>query len=359
MTGRLRRWTSILHIRGRHRIGFKVRPCSRCVCRLLDACSQSGNFPRRASGWPVGPSLLLCCCCFRWASTAEPRAKRPRSPQPLRDKLLTAPWPKRTQKNGDWTLSGGAWSRSAATLTRSWSWWVGVMECVNTTVATVGLFWLDNTFLWTLHRLIWTSLLENERLSFSISQRTWIPSDNAIFSYLLSQSSQSTFRVPGPGQHHIWLKCGLWVLVCGNVAISDVLFRYPQDNLPFLAQATRCRSLTDVGRTSLVCLFQRGCDETQAKKKKKSFFFSFHLCSRWSVIGQMDMGIPAMTKCCNQLDMCYDTCGSNKYRCDSKFRWCLHSICSDLKKSLGFVSKVEGRFDFNLFLVDISQKNNE
>lgn len=58
---------------------------------------------------------------------------------------------------------------------------------------------------------------------------------------------------------------------------------------------------------------------------------------------QMDMGIPAMTKCCNQLDMCYDTCGSNKYRCDSKFRWCLHSICSDLKKSLGFVSKVEGQ----------------
>ncbi|XP_072532950.1 group XIIB secretory phospholipase A2-like protein isoform X3 [Salminus brasiliensis] len=55
----------------------------------------------------------------------------------------------------------------------------------------------------------------------------------------------------------------------------------------------------------------------------------------------IDMGIPAMTKCCNQLDICYDTCGSNKYRCDTKFRWCLHGICSDLKKSLGFVSKVE------------------
>ncbi|XP_060727813.1 group XIIB secretory phospholipase A2-like protein isoform X2 [Tachysurus vachellii] len=61
-----------------------------------------------------------------------------------------------------------------------------------------------------------------------------------------------------------------------------------------------------------------------------------------SLLGfQLDMGIPAMTKCCNQLDMCYDTCGSNKYRCDTKFRWCLHSICGDLKKSLGFVSKVE------------------
>lgn len=58
---------------------------------------------------------------------------------------------------------------------------------------------------------------------------------------------------------------------------------------------------------------------------------------------QLDLGIPAMTKCCNQLDVCYDTCGANKYRCDAKFRWCLHSICSDLKRSLGFVSKVEGR----------------
>ncbi|XP_045052133.1 group XIIB secretory phospholipase A2-like protein isoform X3 [Desmodus rotundus] len=55
----------------------------------------------------------------------------------------------------------------------------------------------------------------------------------------------------------------------------------------------------------------------------------------------MDLGIPAMTKCCNQLDVCYDTCGANKYRCDAKFRWCLHSICSDLKRSLGFVSNVE------------------
>ncbi|XP_048125024.1 group XIIB secretory phospholipase A2-like protein isoform X2 [Alosa alosa] len=61
-----------------------------------------------------------------------------------------------------------------------------------------------------------------------------------------------------------------------------------------------------------------------------------------SLLGfEFDLGIPAMTKCCNQLDVCYDTCSSNKNRCDSKFRWCLHGICSELKKSLGFVSKVE------------------
>ncbi|XP_070833153.1 group XIIB secretory phospholipase A2-like protein [Chaetodon trifascialis] len=55
----------------------------------------------------------------------------------------------------------------------------------------------------------------------------------------------------------------------------------------------------------------------------------------------LDLGIPAMTKCCNQLDVCYDTCGTSKYDCDSKFRSCLHGICSDLNKSLGFVSKVQ------------------
>uniref|UniRef100_A0A3Q3EBU6 Phospholipase A2, group XIIB n=1 Tax=Labrus bergylta TaxID=56723 RepID=A0A3Q3EBU6_9LABR len=55
----------------------------------------------------------------------------------------------------------------------------------------------------------------------------------------------------------------------------------------------------------------------------------------------LDMGIPAMTKCCDQLDMCYDTCGASKYDCDTKFRSCLHDICSDVNKSLGFVSKVE------------------
>nr|XP_041572967.1 group XIIB secretory phospholipase A2-like protein isoform X2 [Taeniopygia guttata] len=66
-------------------------------------------------------------------------------------------------------------------------------------------------------------------------------------------------------------------------------------------------------------------------------------CSSHFLGLKLDLGIPAMTKCCNQLDICYDTCGANKYRCDAKFRWCLHSICSDLKRSLGFVSKVQGR----------------
>ncbi|XP_033956959.1 group XIIB secretory phospholipase A2-like protein isoform X2 [Pseudochaenichthys georgianus] len=64
-------------------------------------------------------------------------------------------------------------------------------------------------------------------------------------------------------------------------------------------------------------------------------------CSSSLVGFQLDMGIPAMTKCCDMLDMCYDTCGVSKNDCDSEFRLCVHGICSDLRKSLGFVSKVK------------------
>ncbi|XP_046885284.1 group XIIB secretory phospholipase A2-like protein [Hypomesus transpacificus] len=64
-------------------------------------------------------------------------------------------------------------------------------------------------------------------------------------------------------------------------------------------------------------------------------------CSN-SILGfQLDLGIPAMTRCCDQLDSCYDSCGSSKAHCDSKFRWCVHAICTDLKRSLGFVSQVQ------------------
>ncbi|XP_061546249.1 group XIIB secretory phospholipase A2-like protein [Phycodurus eques] len=64
-------------------------------------------------------------------------------------------------------------------------------------------------------------------------------------------------------------------------------------------------------------------------------------CSSSMVGFQLDLGIPAISECCNQLDVCYDNCGIDKYDCDTKFRSCLHNICSDLKRSLGFVSKVQ------------------
>ncbi|KAG7238175.1 hypothetical protein INR49_031159, partial [Caranx melampygus] len=57
---------------------------------------------------------------------------------------------------------------------------------------------------------------------------------------------------------------------CANTAVDMV------SSSPLHALASRCLNLMDAAPTSLA-----------------------------SIPG-MDMGIPAMTKCCNQLDMCYD-----------------------------------------------------
>lgn len=329
------------------------------------ASSQSGKSCERASGWPAGPSSLPCCCC-RPPSTVELSAKRPRSPQPLRAELPTGPRLRTTQTSGGWTPSGGAWSPLAATLTRCWSWWAGVMECANTAAATVEI-----SLLWALQCPKWCQVFWKMKDFYSWPQRRtlWILSH--ICYHVgdgLTQSSQSTFRVPAPLQHHPGTKRALWVSNLGVVwspggVEAAALWEY----LMFccaIHRKTSCSSPWLPGARAwwmqLLLLWsacsRRGTIKHKLKKIKSSGFFSLNHCWRWLLMGQMDMGIPAMTKCCNQLDMCYDTCGSNKYRCDSKFRWCLHSICSDLKKSLGFVSKVEGRFSVNLFILNTSQK---
>lgn len=56
---------------------------------------------------------------------------------------------------------------------------------------------------------------------------------------------------------------------------------------------------------------------------------------------QFDIGIPSMTKCCNQHDRCYDTCGSKKHDCDEEFQFCLSKICRGVQKTLGLSQNVQ------------------
>ncbi|MGH0153733.1 UNVERIFIED_CONTAM: hypothetical protein FKN15_025555 [Acipenser sinensis] len=48
-----------------------------------------------------------------------------------------------------------------------------------------------------------------------------------------------------------------------------------------------------------------------------------------------------MTKCCNQHDRCYDTCGSKKHDCDEEFQFCLSKICRGVQKTLGLSQNVQ------------------
>ncbi|KAI3353111.1 hypothetical protein L3Q82_019677 [Scortum barcoo] len=57
---------------------------------------------------------------------------------------------------------------------------------------------------------------------------------------------------------------------------------------------------------------------------------------------QFDIGIPSMTKCCNQHDRCYDTCGREKHDCDEQFQDCLETICRNVQRTLGLAQSVQG-----------------
>ncbi|XP_045578811.1 group XIIA secretory phospholipase A2-like isoform X1 [Salmo salar] len=58
-----------------------------------------------------------------------------------------------------------------------------------------------------------------------------------------------------------------------------------------------------------------------------------------------DIGIPSLTKCCNQHDRCYDTCNRDKHDCDNEFQECLETICRRLQKMLGLAQSVQVDID--------------
>ncbi|EPY78061.1 caspase-6 [Camelus ferus] len=56
---------------------------------------------------------------------------------------------------------------------------------------------------------------------------------------------------------------------------------------------------------------------------------------------QLNIGIPSLTKCCNQHDRCCEACGKSKNDCDEEFQSCLSKICRDVQKTLGLAQHVQ------------------
>ncbi|KTF74925.1 hypothetical protein cypCar_00038530 [Cyprinus carpio] len=56
---------------------------------------------------------------------------------------------------------------------------------------------------------------------------------------------------------------------------------------------------------------------------------------------QFDIGLPSLTRCCNEHDVCYGTCGREKKDCDEQFQVCLETICSYLQRTLGLSQSVQ------------------
>uniref|UniRef100_A0A4W5Q3K6 Phospholipase A2, group XIIA n=1 Tax=Hucho hucho TaxID=62062 RepID=A0A4W5Q3K6_9TELE len=72
---------------------------------------------------------------------------------------------------------------------------------------------------------------------------------------------------------------------------------------------------------------------------------------------QFDIGIPSLTKCCNQHDRCYDTCNRDKHDCDDEFQECLETICGRLQKMLGLAQSVQGKMATGMCLLGHATEN--
>lgn len=54
---------------------------------------------------------------------------------------------------------------------------------------------------------------------------------------------------------------------------------------------------------------------------------------QWFQINQEYLPLAEMTKCCDAHDICYDTCNSDKEKCDLEFKRCLYKYCEGYQSS--------------------------
>lgn len=53
-----------------------------------------------------------------------------------------------------------------------------------------------------------------------------------------------------------------------------------------------------------------------------------------------------MTKCCDNHDICYDTCNNNKEVCDMEFKRCLYKYCDNQQSKVG-ETFVKGHYEYS------------
>ena len=56
-----------------------------------------------------------------------------------------------------------------------------------------------------------------------------------------------------------------------------------------------------------------------------------------------DLSRPEMVDCCNEHDLCYDTCGSDKEECDLRFKKCLYNTCTSNQEEMEVLNMKVGK----------------
>merc|ERR1712150_186266 len=83
-----------------------------------------------------------------------------------------------------------------------------------------------------------------------------------------------------------------------------------------------------IGTLDKTCKFK--CENGNKPKPRVGHKPSSNGCGSYGF--QFDTAeLPMMTTCCDDHDRCYDTCNSNKERCDEVFSKCLKQMCDQME----------------------------
>ncbi|KAL3274343.1 hypothetical protein HHI36_015741 [Cryptolaemus montrouzieri] len=105
--------------------------------------------------------------------------------------------------------------------------------------------------------------------------------------------------------------------------------------------ANKFKNLNDIFESAVEenCVFK--CPNNVIPKPNRNHVPKANGC------GSLGLSIPSeflpvteMTKCCDQHDICYDTCNKEKELCDIEFKRCLYKYCEGYTHSIGGMSTV-------------------
>ncbi|XP_049773140.1 group XIIA secretory phospholipase A2 [Schistocerca cancellata] len=114
------------------------------------------------------------------------------------------------------------------------------------------------------------------------------------------------------------------------IAAESVFGSFLKNAITWVKQVKNLHDVFDAAIEE-TCVFS--CPRGEKPKKNKYHTPSSDGCgSQGLKIDNEYLPVGDMTNCCNDHDICYDTCGSDKEKCDLEFKRCLYKICEKHQK---------------------------
>ncbi|CAG5135604.1 unnamed protein product [Candidula unifasciata] len=76
------------------------------------------------------------------------------------------------------------------------------------------------------------------------------------------------------------------------------------------------------------------CPNGSKPKRRKNHIPSTNGCGSFGFQLEKYISVKELTSCCDEHDICYDTCNNSKETCDNAFKICLEKLCQSIRKAV-------------------------